>query len=74
MISRLVLAVVLLSSAAVASEHQPGRCVLITEPGKQPRVACNTPASERGKPCAYATMVAPDGSIVTHYSCSVASR
>lgn len=71
---KLFLSLALLTSVANASELQPGRCVVITEAGKQPRVTCNTPASERAKPCAIATMVATDGSIVTHYSCVVASR
>ncbi len=71
---KFIAALVLMSSSAVASQREPGRCVIITEPGKQPRVSCSVPAGEHAKPCYVETSVNAEGQIVTSYVCTVGSR
>lgn len=69
----LAAAVSILVGAAVANaaEQTPGRCVIISEPGKAERLVCDVPPSQG---CAEATIVRPDGSILTKTLCIHSSR
>lgn len=66
MFTRIILAIALVSSVANAGERRPGRCVVITEAGRAERLVCDVPPSEG---CAEATIVRPDGAIVTRKLC-----
>lgn len=67
----LAIAVLLMSSVASADERKPGRCVVISEPGQTSRLVCDVPPSEG---CATATVIRPDGAIVTRTLCVESSR
>lgn len=59
------------STVASADERKPGRCVVISEPGQTSRLVCDVPPSEG---CATATVIRPDGAIVTRTLCVESSR
>jgi hypothetical protein len=66
MFTRIVIAVALVSSVAAAGDVKPGRCVIISEPGKAERLVCDVPPSEG---CVTAHMWRADGSRVERTMC-----
>jgi hypothetical protein len=71
MITRIAIALALITSVAGATERQPSRCYIVTEAGKPSRMVCDIPPSEA---CIEATFVRADGAIVTHHVCTTEAR
>jgi hypothetical protein len=66
MFTRIILALSLLSVSAAATEQQPGRCVLVSEPNQPQRLLCQ-PLVEG---CKARVSVKADGTIVTKTTCT----
>jgi hypothetical protein len=65
MFARIIIAALCLSAVATATEVQPGRCVLVSEPNQPQRLLCQ-PLVEG---CKARVSVKADGTIVTKTTC-----